>query len=223
MNYSIAIVDDHPLFIEGFKSFLRLNEKIEELKTALNGKVFIDMMEDGYKPDIVFMDILMPVLNGIETTKYIKTHFPETKIIALSSLESLEHVELMIDAGVDGYLLKEVSPEEITKAIDAVLNKNNYFSNKVLLSLSKRAIIDHGSNNKRLLNKPLSSREREILVMFCKGYTRPEIAKRFHISERTVDKHKENLLAKTGCKNLIRLVIYSIKNELVNLDSLLTF
>ena len=222
MKYTIAIVDDHPLFIEGFKSFLKLNEQIKELKTALNGQLFIELLEKGFQPDIIFMDILMPVMNGIETTRYIKTHFPDIKIIALSSLESLEHVEQMIDAGVDGYLLKETTPEEITKAIDAVLHMNNYFSNKVLLSLSKRAIIDHGSQHKRLLNSPLSSREKEVLVLFCKGYTRQEIANQLIISGRTVDKHKENILRKTGCKNLIRLVIYSIKYELVSLDSLLT-
>jgi len=222
MKYSIAIVDDHPLFIEGFKSFLKLNEQLKELKTALNGQLFIKMLEEGYLPDIIFMDILMPVMNGIETTRHIKQHFPSIKIIALSSLESLEHVEQMIDAGVDGYLLKEATPEEITKAINAVLNENNYFSNRVLLSLSKRAIIDHRSKHKRLLNTPLSSREKEILILFCKGYTRLEIANQLNISERTVDKHKENILAKTGCKNLIRLVIYSIKFELVSLDSLLT-
>lgn len=221
MSYSIAIVDDHPLFIEGFKSFLKLNPKVEHLETALNGQQFIDILKKGYRPDIVFMDILMPVMNGIKTTQFIKANYSDVRVIALSSLESLEHVEQMIKAGVDGYLLKEATPDENTKAVEAVVNNNNYFSNKVLLSLSKRAIIDNGPQVKRLLNTPLSAREKEILVLFCKGYTRQEIARKLHISERTVDKHKENILAKTGCKNLIRLVIYCIKNKLISLDSLL--
>lgn len=223
MKYTIAIVDDHPLFIEGFKSYLSLNDKIENIKTAFDGQQFIDMLSTDYTPDIVFMDILMPVLNGIETTYYIKKHHPKVKIIALSSLESVEHVERMIDAGVDGYLLKESTPQEIDNAIDAVISNNNYFSNKILLSLSKRTVIESGPANKNVHMIPLSSREREILTQLCKGCSRGEIAEMLNLSERTVDKHKENILAKTGCKNLINLVVHSIKNELVMIDSLLWY
>ncbi len=220
MNYSIAIVDDHPLFIEGFKSYLSLNDNIEQLHTATNGQEFIDMIESGHIPHLVFMDIMMPVKDGITTTKHVKTYHPAIKVIALSSLESLEHVEKMIDAGVDGYLLKEATPEEINKAIKAVMNENNYFSNKIVLTLTKRAI-NGISNQHNYIASPLTGRERQLLVLLCKGYSRREIANNLHISEKTVDKHKENILAKTGCKNLIRLVIYSIKNELVNLDLLI--
>ncbi len=219
MNYTIAIVDDHPLFIEGFKSYLSLNSKIERLETAANGQQFIELVQDGYEPHIVFMDIMMPVMDGIDATRHIKTHHPHVKVIALSSLESLEHVEKMIDAGVDGYLLKEATPDEINKAIEAVMNENNYFSNKIVLSLSKRAI--NGISNQQFNTlAPLTGREKQLLVLLCKGMSRKEIAGSLHISEKTVDKHKENILAKTGCKNLIRLVIFSIKNKLVSLDAL---
>lgn len=219
MNYTIAIVDDHPLFIEGFKSYLSLNRKIERLETAANGRQFIELIESGYLPHIVFMDIMMPVMDGIEATRHIKANHSDVKVIALSSLESLEHVEKMIDAGVDGYLLKEATPDEINKAIEAVMNENNYFSNKIVLSLSKRAI---NGNSHQVNNSPVSltGREKQLLILLCKGLSRQEIASSLHISEKTVDKHKENILAKTGCKNLIRLVIYSIKNKLVSLDAL---
>jgi len=223
MKYTIAIVDDHPLFIEGFKSYLSLNEKIQGIKTALDGQQFIDMLSTTYEPNIVFVDILMPILNGIETTEYIKTYYPKVKVIALSSLESIEHVEKMIDAGVDGYLLKESTPQEIDKAIDAVMSNNNYFSNKILLSLSKKTVIEKGGTGRGIHQVPLSSREREVLAMLCKGCGRREIAGKLNISERTIDKHKENILAKTGCRNLIHLVVHSIKNELVMIDSLLWY
>lgn len=219
MKYAIAIVDDHPLFIEGFKSYLSLNENIEQLETASNGEQFIELVKDGYTPHIVFMDIMMPVMDGITATRHIKSSHPYIKVIALSSLESLEHVEKMIDAGVDGYLLKEATPEEINKAIEAVMNENNYFSNKIVMSLSKRAI-NGISNQQNSFTSPLTGREKQLLILLCKGFSRQEIANSLHISEKTVDKHKENILAKTGCKNLIRLVIYSIKNDLVSLDSL---
>lgn len=223
MKLNIAIVDDHPLFIEGFKSFLSLNDNIDQIVTALNGKLFSEMLQNGHLPHIVFMDILMPIMNGIETTQYIKQKHNNIKVIALSSLESVEHVEKMIDAGVDGYLLKEATPQEINKAIEAVMDDNNYFSNKILLSLSKRTIIDKTMPSRNVLSTPLTGREKQVLVELCKGCTRAQIAKNLHISERTVDKHKENILAKTGCKNLINLVVHSIKNNLVMIDSLLWY
>ncbi len=223
MKYSIAIVDDHPLFIEGFKSYLSLNSAIEDIKTALDGQRFINMLSEGYSPNIVFMDILMPVLNGIDTTTYVKRNFPKVKVIGLSSLESFDHIERMIEAGVDGYLLKESTPQEIDRAIEAVANNDNYFSNKILLSLSKRTIIGGNTPNNNLHLTPLTLREKEVLVQLCKGCSRREIAENLNLSERTVDKHKENILTKTGCKNLINLVVYSIKNELVMIDSLLWY
>lgn len=219
MKYTIAVVDDHPLFLEGFKSFLSLNDTIGSIITANDGDQFINQLTDDHNIDIVFMDIIMPIKDGITATRELKKIFPNIKVIALSSLESIDYIEKMIEAGADGYLLKEATPEEINQAIEAVMTGNNYFSSKVIISLSRKTMQSLTSIQQQI-KVQLSGREREVLQLLCSGHSRHEIGAQLFISERTVDKHKENILAKTGCRNLVNLVVYSIQNKLVELESL---
>lgn len=216
MKLKVAIVDDHPLFSDGLKYYLSSTDDIYKIQLYSNGKEFLDAASMGLDIDLVFMDVYMPVKNGIETTKELKECKPDVKVIAISSLESVEHVEAMITAGADGYLLKSSSISEIETAISEVRKGNSYFSANIICQLSKRNV-RRTIDTVQVVNK-ISEREMEVLKLICSGYDKYKIGEILCISERTVDKHRENILEKTGCENVIQLMIFSIKNNLITLN-----
>nr|WP_321411509.1 response regulator transcription factor [uncultured Carboxylicivirga sp.] len=220
MKYRIAIVDDHPLFREGFKSIINLTTENNKLLMFSDGEEILNYLEKDADFDVVFMDILMPLMDGITATIKIKDQYPGIKILGFSSLESIEYVEKMIKAGVDGYVLKEASPNVIFKAIDAVMKGNNYFSSKVIIKLSRRAMDNQMVDNDDKEAHNLSARELQILKLLCAGIPRKDIGNRLFISERTVDKHKENILKKTNSKNVMQLIFFSLKNSLIDTNLL---
>nr|WP_321454166.1 response regulator transcription factor [uncultured Carboxylicivirga sp.] len=220
MGYIIGVVDDHPLFREGLKAILLRNSDVAEVLTFCDGEDVIKFLKEDGKVDVFFMDIIMPICDGLYTTEYIKKHYPEIKVLGLSSIDRVEFVEKMIAAGADGYLLKECNLKDITEALIAVLSDSNYFSPKIIVALSE-------STKLRLQTKPedsiivgLSHRELEVFKNLCNGYSRREIAGMLYISEKTVDKHKENIFKKTGCKSLIQLVVTAIKQGVLKLEEL---
>ncbi len=205
----IFLVDDHNLFREGLKFLLSNDDLISEIYEAENGK---DLLENvlNVKPDIILMDIEMPVMNGIEATKETLKIFPESKVIALSMYGDENFYSEMIDAGAKGFLLKNSKFEDVQKAIVDVNEGKNYFSPEIL-----EAIIKNLNKKKyKKKNTELTEREIEVLYNICKGLSNQEIADFLFISKRTVDKHRENILLKTQSKNTAGLVIYAIKNEI---------
>jgi two-component system, NarL family, response regulator LiaR len=205
----IFIVDDHNLFREGLSFLLTKNNLISEIHEAENGKDLLDRVL-GVNPDVILMDIEMPVMNGIEATKEVLKISPNSKIIALSMYEDENFYSEMIDAGAKGFLLKNSKFEDVQKAIFNVNEGKNYFSPEILSAIIKNL------NNKPHKRKKtdLTKREIEILYNICKGFSNQEIADLLYISKRTVDKHRENLLLKTQSKNTAGLVIYAIKMEI---------
>lgn len=205
----VFLVDDHNLFREGLKFLLSNNSFISEIHEAENGK---DLLENvlKVKPDIILMDIEMPVMNGIEATKETLKIYPKTKIIALSMYGNENFYSEMIDAGAKGFLLKNSKFEEVQKAIIDVNEGKNYFSPEILEVIIKN--LNKTKSKKK--NTDLTEREIEILYNICKGLSNREIADYLYISKRTVDKHRENVLLKTQSKNTAELVIYAIKNEI---------
>ena len=205
----IFLVDDHNLFREGLKFLLSNNDLISEIHEAENGKDLLENVLD-VKPDIILMDIEMPVMNGIEATKETLKIYPETKVIALSMYGNENFYTEMIDAGAKGFLLKNSKFEDVKKAIVDVNDGKNYFSPEIL-----EAIIKNLNKKKyKKKNTELTEREIEVLYNICKGLSNQEIADFLYISKRTVDKHRENILLKTQSKNTAGLVIYAIKNEI---------
>ena len=205
----IFLADDHNLFREGLKLLLSNNELISDIYEAENGKELLKNILK-VKPDIILMDIEMPVMNGIEATKECLKIFPETKVIALSMYGNENFYSEMIDAGAKGFLLKNSKFEDVLKAIIDVNDNKNYFSPEIL-----EAIINNLHKKKyRKKNTELTEREIEVLYNICKGFSNQEIADLLYISKRTVDKHRENILLKTLSKNTAELVIYAIKNKI---------
>ena len=208
----IAIVDDHHIFMEGLKILLTGEKNIEIVGQAINGKDFISKLEN-IDVDVVLMDIEMPEMNGIETTTYISEHYPKIKVIALSMHGDEEYYYKMIHAGAKGFLLKESKSMELKEAIQKVSIGENYFSQELL----RRIIYNFGSdkNIKSKKGTELSKREIEILSLICNGFSNGEIADKIHISQRTAEGHRSSLLKKTNSKNTASLIMYAIKNNLV--------
>ncbi|MCG8410677.1 MAG: response regulator transcription factor [Bacteroidales bacterium] len=207
-NLKIFLVDDHNLFREGLKFLLTNCDFISEIYEAKNGYQLLDNIKTC-QPDIILMDIEMPELNGIDTSRKALELCPETKIIALSMYADENFYTDMIDAGAKGFLLKNSKFDDVQRAIIDVYNDRNYFSPEILDSIIKnlnKKIIPHKSNN-------LSKREIEVLFNICKGLSNQEISKLLFISKRTVDKHRENILLKTQSRNTAELVVYAIKNK----------
>ena len=209
---SIILVDDHKLFREGLKLLLDNLSFIGEVREASNGLAFLEELEAGI-PDLVFIDIDMPLLNGIEATSKALQSYPDLKIIALSMYGDEEYYLKMINAGVKGFVLKNSGIQEVETAIHTVVSGKNYFSQEILILLIKNM------NRKKIQGKKsgLSEREIEILHQICMGFSNQEIADLLYLSKRTVDKHRENLLLKTQSKNTAGLVIYAIKNGILEL------
>lgn len=203
----IAIVDDHSLFREGIRFLLSNCNFIGQISEANNGK---ELLENYHKwqSDIILMDIEMPIMNGIETTKELIKQYTGCRIIALSMYADECFYTEMIDAGAKGFILKNSKFEDVKRAITEVYAGNNYFSPEILDSIIKN--LNKTTSTPR--NTDLSTREVEVLLNICKGRSNNEIAELLFISKRTVDKHRENILLKSNTKNTAELVVYAIKN-----------
>ncbi len=206
----IYLVDDHALFREGLKFLLSSLDFVEEIFEAENGEQFISGLQEN-PADIALLDIEMPVMNGIEATRHALEILPEMKIIALSMYSEENYYASMIDAGASGFLLKNSKFNEVKKAISDVWEGRNYFSPEIVQSVITRFACEK-SHSHKTENIDITKREIEVLELICKGMSNTEIAEKLFISKRTVDKHRENLLLKTGSKNTAGLVIFAIKN-----------
>jgi DNA-binding NarL/FixJ family response regulator len=207
----IVLVDDHQMFREGLKFVLKQIPEFDIIGEACNGQEYLKLLESAH-PDVVLMDIGMPVMDGVEATEKTSEAFPEISVIALSMFSDQEYYHKMVAAGVKGFLIKEAGVDELEKAIKTVHKGNAYFSQELL-----RNIIVNISNPKVTSKDPfqLTKREEEVLQMICKGFTTKEISDMLFISQKTVEGHKTNLLSKTNSKNTINLMLYAFKHKLV--------
>ncbi len=209
----ILVVDDHELFRKGVIMVLTKMEDVEVIGEAKNGKEFLSML-NSHKPDIVFIDIKMPLMNGIEATAEAVNRFPFLKIIALSMFGEEEYLHKMINAGAKGFLLKNSSISEIERAIRLVSEGKNCYSDDLLGYFTDKFIDNKPKDDDAI---KLTRRELEVLSLVAQGLSNNEIADKLFISKRTVDGHKANLIQKTGSKNVVDLLIYSIKNNIVSI------
>jgi DNA-binding NarL/FixJ family response regulator len=212
-DIKIVIVDDHSLFRNGMKLLLTNAGNFSIIAEASNGKEFIELLNTTI-PDIVLMDIDMPEMDGIEATTKALEIFPDLKIIGLSMYGEEEYYYKMIEAGVSGFLLKNSDINEVKTAITSVFDGGKYFSQELLYNVVRN--IKTSQTNQEVVEN-LSDREVEVLKQICVGLSNHEIAENLHISKRTVDKHRANLLDKTNSKNTAHLVMYAIKNKLIDI------
>jgi two-component system response regulator NreC len=219
----VAIADDQVLFRKGMIAIVDAFEGINIVLEADNGRALLDALAVADPlPDVVLLDLSMPELNGVETTKLIHSDYPALKIIILSVYGEDRFVTHLMDLGVNAYLFKNVEPLEVERAIRAVVEADFYFNEAFLTALKNRMLV---KKPRRLLTDDLpatlTAREIEVLNLICKQLTAPEIADRLCLSIRTVDGHRANLLEKTNARNTAGLVLFAIKNRLIDPADLL--
>ncbi|MBE6189755.1 MAG: response regulator transcription factor [Rikenellaceae bacterium] len=209
MSYRIALVDDHALFRTGLRGLIEHSTPHRVVAEAASGEEFLDMLQ-GLEADVIFMDFSMPGMNGAETTERALERRPDLRIITLSMFGEESYYTRMVKAGACGFLLKDSGIDEVIEAIEQAMMEGSYFSPQLLMSITRHMHLDETTSD-----DPLSEREKEILMAICRGLSNQEIADELFISKRTVDKHRANILEKTGCKNTAALVVYAIRTGIV--------
>jgi DNA-binding NarL/FixJ family response regulator len=207
---NILIVDDHRIFREGLERMLRINEEVKNVYQAENGIEALLKME-LHQPDIVFMDIQMKEMNGMNATLEACKKFPAIKIIALSQCEDKYHVLKMFENGAKGFLIKtSAGIDEIHEAIKMVSAGEKYYAPEVIEVVNEQAEKKESWLNENLLSK----REMEILISICEGKKAKKIADELFLSIRTVDWHRKNILSKTNTNSIAELINLAINQGL---------
>jgi DNA-binding NarL/FixJ family response regulator len=211
----IVIVDDHDLFREGVKYILSKVPEFHIVGDASNGADYLEKLNTA-KPDIVLMDIDMPRMNGFEATQRSLDKYPDLKIITLSMHGDQGHYMRMIELGVKGFVLKDAGIGQLKDAIIEVYQGRNFFSQELLMNIILRK--ESSPSGEQLRRKlEISERELEVLQLICKACTNKQIADSLFISPKTVEGHKAKLMEKTESSNAVALVLFAIKNHLVEI------
>jgi two-component system, NarL family, invasion response regulator UvrY len=218
MKTTIAMADDHVLLRNGLASLLN-DLGYQVIFQADDGKEFIEKIQAANaSPHIALMDINMPKMNGYETTMWLKKNSPEVKVLALSMYDDENAIIRMIRCGARGYILKDSDPLELKTAINAIMDKGFYHSELVsgtLIHVVNR--IDDPEHAAMKGGMGLTEKQMEILKLLCTEMSIKEIAEQVHLSTRTVDSYRDELLDRLNCKSRIGLVLYAIKNGMVAL------
>jgi DNA-binding NarL/FixJ family response regulator len=214
MTQKIIIVDDHFIFRNGLKELLSEIPGVEIVGEAENGDDFLKLIESIY-PDIVFMDIKMPGISGIETTRKALEIYPDLKILALSMFGESDYVEEMLQAGAIGYLLKNIGKTELLKAIENISEGKGYFSDEILVMVTRKVFNAKQVNKDQSILESFTKRELEVLQLVSQGMSNADIAKKLEISPRTVGGHRNNMLTKSGLKNTAALISFAIKHKVI--------
>jgi len=211
----VAIADDHKIFRKGVILSLRHYPNIKFVLEAENGEELLNNIVEA-NPQVVLMDLRMPIKDGIETTKYISKHYPNISVLVLTMHEDDKFVTHLMENGACGYLLKSTDPQEIRKAITEAASKGFYlnnFVNRILLKRSHSKYQPVGTITTN--NTEVNDKERDLLRFICMEFTSEEIGEKMGISSRTVEGMKARLMERFGVKNTAGLVFYAVKNQLV--------
>ncbi|GAB3757045.1 response regulator transcription factor [Spirosoma pomorum] len=215
----LGLCDDHNLFRVGMSSILNQVYDFELILEASNGKELIDRISRK-TPDVLLLDLQMPVMDGTATADYLRDNFPLVKIIVLTMHDEDRMVLHLLEKGVSGYLLKDAEEGEVEKAIRKVMDEGVYlneFVSKVMLRKMTnknkvKPLASNGLYNSKIL---LSEREKEVLTLLCEGLSTNEISEKIFLSPRTVEGHRLRILEKTGTKNTAGMVAFAFRNNLV--------
>lgn len=208
----VILVDDHSMIRYGLRSFLE-GDRIVVVAEAKNGNEALEILKKE-EIDVLVTDIMMPVMDGIELTKQVAEKYPNTQILAHTMMNDSQNIKRMLNAGANGYILKDSTQEELIKAIHTVSRGENYYPGDVT------QIIMDGFGSKPKPKKrtfaeiALTDRELQVLHLICKEKSNTEMAEELFVSVRTIEAHKRNLIEKTGCRNVAGLVLYAIEQNL---------
>lgn len=211
---NIAIADDYKIYREGLKKCLASDKALSVILEADNGDDLINGFKDNL-PDVVIMDLKMPIMDGMEATQVIRKKFPSVKVLVVTMYDDDKFIIHLMENGANGYLLKNAEPDEIRKSIYAVYENGYYFNDLVNKALLKKLVIK--SNFKPSFNQDIdfTERELEVLKLICEEKTAAEIAKQIFLSPRSVEGIRQRLIEKVGVRNTAGLVMFAIKNGIV--------
>jgi two-component system, NarL family, nitrate/nitrite response regulator NarL len=214
---TVLLVDDHPFVLEGIRSCLQARSQFQIVGEAGNGREAIEKVRE-LKPNVVVMDISMPVMNGLEATRHLGKTNPEVKVLVLTMHEKREFTSQIIDSGARGYVSKNTSPHELVRAIETVYQGETFFSPVVTEAFLKE-YLENAGKPKPIKGPELSLREREVLTLIAEGFSNKEAGGLLGVSVRTVEKHRERIMNKLGLHSVVDLTKYAIANQMVHVTS----
>ncbi|MCG6227297.1 response regulator [Vibrio furnissii] len=206
---SVVIVDDHRVVLEGFMARLEMEPEIEVIATASNGLEAIDVVKQ-HRPDVILMDVSMPIMNGIDATRLIKEEVPNAKVLMLTMHDNREYIMKVMQAGAVGYMLKEISAENMVQAIKTVNLGSTYFCESVTQTLFTQEVSPSAQKP-----NPLSRREEAVLKLVAQGHSSKKIASLLNISYRTVETHRQNIKHKLDIHSTAELAHYASQRGLL--------
>ena len=214
-NLRIVLAEDHTILREGMRALLSTDPNFEIIGEAPDGREAVRCVEK-LEPDLLLMDLSMPRMSGMDAIREIKNRFPDIKIIALTVHKTEEYLLTTLQAGADGYVLKDATHEELVMAIKNVMGGKSYLSPGVSEKVIEGYLEGRESNRSLSSWETLSQREREVLKLIAEGYKNKEIAEDLCISLKTVEKHRANLMKKLDLHNAAALTVYAMQKGLVN-------
>jgi two-component system, NarL family, invasion response regulator UvrY len=217
MMRSVALVDDHTLLRQGLASLVNSFQGYKVVFEADNGKQFIEKMDPANAPEVVLLDINMPLMDGFQTATWLSQHHPSVKILALSMSDE-EHVIIkMLESGAHGYILKNSTPDELQQALNAVITKGYYINDIVGTNLISSLSKSKKRGEDQFDIKVLNTRELEFIQLSCSELSYGEIAAKMNLSVKSMDFYKNNIEKKIGIKNRIALMKFALKNGIIKL------
>jgi len=213
----IAIVDDHTMFRRGLFTLINLFDGYEVLFDASNGEEFIQKIDPNHLPDIALLDIQMPQMDGYRTAEWITKNYPQIKILVLSTMDAETSIIKMIKNGAKGYVLKEAEPKELKQAFDEVISEGFFYNDSITRKIMRSLSMLTSDKNSVGANERLNERELQFLQMACSEKSYHEIAAEMFLSERTIDGYRESLFRKCKVNTRVGLVLFAIKNNLVQI------
>ncbi len=216
MSIQILLVDDHSITREGLYALLEKKPNFSVIKLAENGRAALKLARE-HKPDVIVMDINMPDLNGIDATRQILAELPDVKIIALSMYSDRSYVKGMLQAGASGYLLKNCAFDELAKAIETVYNNQTYLSPKIS-EIVRKEFVKLMKSDDASATELLTDREREVLQMIAEGYKTKEIADRIHVSVKTVEARRRQIMEKLNIDSVAGLTKFAIREGITSVE-----
>jgi DNA-binding NarL/FixJ family response regulator len=210
---NVIITDDHKLFRKGIIALLEDFDFIGETREASNGAELLELLTKMKTlPDVILLDLRMPVMDGVEAHSKIRKLYPDIKVIILTMEDDEQYILHLISEGVNGYLLKNAEPDEMEKAILKVVENGYYFSENISTLVVKGMV--KGDVSEAIPVPDFNERELQVLELICKEFTATEIAEKLNLSARTVEGYRQKLIEKAGVKNVAGLVIFAVKNNL---------
>ncbi len=210
---TIGIADDFKIFRDGLKLCFQSDENLDVIVEADNGEELLEKLQQQ-QPDIIIMDLNMPLLDGMEATKQIRKKWDHVKILVITMYENDKFIIHLMENGAHGYLLKNAEPKEIIKAIYAISENGYYFNDLVNKALLKKLVMKNNLKPSFNQNVELTEREMEVLKMICEEKTAAEIGKEIFLSPRSVEGIRTRLIEKVGVRNTAGLVMFAVKNGL---------